>query len=199
MVSELFTAIHNIMPVWTVSRAAGVTSYLLLFVSVVTGMSAHYHFMKPRTKARINLVHQSTGWFGLLFGMVHGLVLTFSTYENFSIWDVLIPFISKSNPILIGIGILSLYIMILLIVTSDYMKALGYKTWKAIHFLAFPAFIGVFIHSVMLGPDAHYPFMMFLYASTAMITIAALILRISIRPPKKTVRPTEQRAARHTG
>ncbi|WKB36797.1 ferric reductase-like transmembrane domain-containing protein [Terrilactibacillus sp. S3-3] len=151
-----------------------------------------------KTKAKkINFIHQSAGWFGLLFGMAHGLVLVFSTYESFSFWNVVIPFTSKTNPVLIGIGIVALYVMILLIATSDYMKALGWKTWKAIHFLAFPAFIGAFLHSVLLGPDTHYPVMMLLYGSTAVIAVAALVCRIAIRPPKRTaVNPREQ-AYRH--
>ncbi|WP_025727042.1 ferric reductase-like transmembrane domain-containing protein [Heyndrickxia ginsengihumi] len=190
--NELLNNIHHFMPVWTVSRAAGITSYLLLFVSVMTGMSAHYHFMKAKTKARMNLIHQSTGWFGMLFGMTHGLILIFSTYQSFSILEVIIPFASKTHPLLIGIGTLALYVMIILIVTSDYMKVLGRKTWKTIHFLAFPAFISAFFHSVLLGPDSHYPFMMFLYCLTAIITVVALICRIAVRPPKKELTSTQK-------
>jgi Predicted ferric reductase len=199
MISNLLSSIHNLLPVWTVSRAAGITAYLLLFVSVVTGMSAHYHFLSPGTKAAMNLIHQSTGWFGILFGMTHGLILVYSTYQSFSIWNVLVPFTSKTNPFLIGIGVLSLYVMILLVVTSDAMKKLGWKTWKAIHFLAFPAFLGAFLHSVLLGPDTQYPSIKWLYLSTGVITAAALICRIVIRTPKRKMAGRRLPDAGHQG
>lgn len=185
MISSLLNSVHNLLPVWNVSRAAGFTAYFLLFISVVTGMSAHYHFLSPEAKAAMNLIHQSTGWFGILFGMAHGLILVYSTYESFSIWNVLIPFTSKSNPFLIGLGVLSLYVIILLVATSDFMRKLGWKTWKTIHFLAFPAFIGAFLHSVLLGPDTQYPSVRWLYLSTGIIAAAALVCRIIIRAPKK--------------
>lgn len=180
--NSLLVSIHNVLPVWNVSRAAGMTSYLLLFISVVTGMSGHYSFLHPKTKAALNLVHQSTGWFGMLFGLVHGLVLTYSSYESFSLYDVFVPFASKTHPFLTGVGILALYSMVLLLLTSDYRKQLGWKLWKSIHFLAFPAFVAAFFHSVLLGPDSQTLYMQIIYYSTAVITLIALITRVAIRP-----------------
>ncbi|MCL1631620.1 ferric reductase-like transmembrane domain-containing protein [Sporolactobacillus sp. CPB3-1] len=191
--NTLLASVNELMPVWNVSRAAGITSYLLLFASVITGMSAHYSFMKASTRARINLIHQSAGWFGILLGMIHGLVLVFSTYESFSIWNVLIPFTSSTHPLLIGIGVLALDTFILLIVTSDYMKALGRKTWKAIHFLAFPAFAAAFLHGILLGPDTHQPLMLTIYIVTAATAVLALAFRIAIREPRPIpAKPIEQ-------
>lgn len=194
MMDELLTNMHNVLSVWAVSRAAGLTSYLLLFISVVTGMSIHYSFVQPRAKSIMNQLHQSAGWFGILLGTTHGLVLVFSTYESFSIWNVLIPFTSDTHPVLIGLGTLTLYTMILLVVTSDYMRAIGKKTWKAIHYLALPALIAAFFHGMLLGPDTHEPLVLSLYISTAGITILAFICRVSIRPQKQiTSRRQEQK------
>ncbi|WP_419882958.1 hypothetical protein ACN6MY_04715 [Peribacillus sp. B-H-3] len=76
----------------------------------------------PRIKIKLNTSHQSTGWFGLLFGMVHGLVLIFDNTESLSLLEVFVPFASSSHRVSMGIGILALYSLLLLILTSDMMK-----------------------------------------------------------------------------
>jgi DMSO/TMAO reductase YedYZ heme-binding membrane subunit len=190
--NEWLSVIHEWLPVWNVSRAAGSTSYLLLFFSVVAGMSIHYRSFKPGTKARMNFIHQAAGWFGMLFGMIHGLVLTFSTYESFSVVNVLVPFTSTTHPFLIGLGVLALYSLILIIVTSDYMNRIGKKAWKTIHFLAFPMFIAALLHGIMLGPDTREPMILFMYISTASIVVVALIVRIVMHLTKPTTPKTQK-------
>ena len=121
-----------------------------LFTNVCIGCRWHFHsfsFLNQNEKTAL-LVHQSSGWFGLLFGMIHGLVLSFDQSVHFSLSDILIPFTSDYKPISTGLGTISLYILLVLIITSDFIKQLGRKAWKAIHFLAFPGYLLALYHGI---------------------------------------------------
>ncbi|MDG0810792.1 ferric reductase-like transmembrane domain-containing protein [Cohnella rhizosphaerae] len=128
------------LTVWTTTRAAGITCYLLLFVSTGAGILTSLKRFGPKTRAGVLFLHQSAGWFGFLFGALHGAVLLFDKYVGYSPLELLVPFTAHTHPYLTGIGTLSFYISLVLIASSDMMKRLGKKTWRTIHFLAFPGF-----------------------------------------------------------
>lgn len=164
--SELFS-------VWVTTRAAGITSYLLLFVSTAAGLLMSSK-LSGKKQAVILAVHQWTGWFGFLFGMVHGMVLLFDEYVGYSALELAVPFASDNHRWLTGIGTLSLYISGLLIASSDLMKKLGRKVWRAIHLLAFASYGMALLHGVLIGTDSKNGAISGMYVVTG-ITVAALL------------------------
>lgn len=169
-------SLADILSVWTVTRAAGMASYLLLFLSVAAGLLQGESWAKGPAKVRLNFLHQWSGWFGLLFGIVHGLVLTFDNYTSFSFIQVLIPFTAAKEPFWTGIGTISLYMLLLLLASSDLMKQLGKKVWRAIHYVALPTYLLALIHGVMLGTDSHVTFVQLIYIVTG-LSVATLVAR----------------------
>jgi methionine sulfoxide reductase heme-binding subunit len=176
--NQLLANFTHLFPVWNTTRAAGLTSYILLFISIVTGITESIKSIKPQNRKKLNLIHESSGWFGILFGMIHGLVLMFDKDVTLSLWEILIPFASKTDTISIGIGTISFYIMLLLMITSDYMKKVGVKLWRKIHILAFPGYLLALIHGVWLGPDTQKGLISILYILTAGIVFCLVVWRI---------------------
>ncbi|WP_244879212.1 ferric reductase-like transmembrane domain-containing protein [Paenibacillus cineris] len=173
------SGISQILSVWVTTRAAGLTSYMLLFASVAAGLLQGGAWAKGPVKAKLNMVHQWCGWFGLLFGMVHGLVLLFDRFVGYSLADLLIPFKASGDRLWMGMGILSLYLLLLLIISSDLMKKLGKKVWRFIHFLAMPAYLMALVHGIMLGTDSRQAPVIGLYAVTGVTVLILLVNRIA--------------------
>src|SRR6478609_4700187 len=183
-------------PVWNTIRAAGLTSYLLMFASVAAGISHSFSFFKPKRKKQFLLFHQSSVCFGLLFGMIHGLVLSFDQSIHFPLYDILIPFTSDYKPISTGLGTISLYILFVLIITSDFIKQLGRKTWKAIHFLAFPGYLLALYHGITSGTDTQQPLILGMYSITGCIVLILLFYEFNtsqLLRTKKKLRKTKKR------
>lgn len=177
------------LSVWSTTRAAGFTAYLLLFVSMLAGLLQGSTWAKGPRRLKLNLIHQWCGWFGLLFGMAHGLVLVFDNYVGYRLVDILVPFAAKYERWGTGFGILSLYLFLLLVVSSDLMKQLGKKLWRTIHFSAFPAFILALIHGLSTGSDSGQIVVILLYAVTGGITALLFGWRMfsQFRPKAKIV------------
>ncbi|WPP39431.1 ferric reductase-like transmembrane domain-containing protein [Paenibacillus hunanensis] len=176
--SSLWHEIGQYLSVWYTSRAAGLTAYLLLFVAVSAGLLQGSSFAKGKRKAVVSLIHQWCGWFGLLFGMVHGLVLMFDDYIHYSIWNILIPFTAPYKPVLTGLGTITLYLFLIIMLSSDMMKKVGKKVWRAIHFLALPTYGMALMHGMLLGTDVKSTPIFWMYIVTATITFVLLFARI---------------------
>lgn len=181
--------------VWTTTRASGITSYLFLFISTVAGITMGLRLIKNKAKPIVLTIHQSAGWFGFLFGMIHGSVLWFDQYVSYSISELLIPFTSDSHPILTGLGTLSFYITFLVILSSDLMKKLGKKAWKMTHMLAFPGYFLSLVHGLLIGSDSHYPWAQVMYWSTGIIVVLLTWYRVATLKSKTLEAPKNGRLA----
>ncbi|MHA6532104.1 ferric reductase-like transmembrane domain-containing protein [Paenibacillus sp. BAC0078] len=167
------------LSVWTTVRAAGFTSYLLLFVAIIAGLLQGEAWAKGTRRAQLLLIHQWSGWFGLLFGIVHGLVLTFDKYVGYSFFDIVIPFAAKNEPLWTGLGSLSFYMLLAIMASSDLMRKISKKLWRAIHFLALPTYVMALLHGIMLGTDSSTAWIQVLYMLTALAVACMVIRRIS--------------------
>lgn len=175
--------------IWEFIRAAGLTSFFLLFVSVCAGLLLSNKVSHSKVNKYLQLVHQSTGWYSLLFGFFHGLLLFINQYEPYTLVEIFIPFMTNEHQILNGIGTLSLYIFILLFLSVDLMKKIGATVWKKIHRLALPAFILVSIHGILLGTDTKEVWAIILYTSSLAAIFALLIVKLLI--PKNKANKVE--------
>lgn len=186
-VTEWLATFGNLFPVWELSRGAGLTSFVLLTISMITGILHSFKFINKKVKTHSHIVHQYTGWFGILLGLTHGLVLLFNQDESLSLKEIFIPFSSHIESVGLGLGILSLYVTLLVFITSDFMKQVGKKLWRKIHYLSFPAYILALIHGLMLGPDIQELGVFVMYELSAGLVFLLFIFRISISQSKKTV------------
>lgn len=53
-----------------------------------------------------------------------------------------------------------------------------YKAWRFLHYLAFPAFVALFIHGVFLGSDTHTLVMQLMYWITGVLVAFSLAYRV---------------------
>jgi sulfoxide reductase heme-binding subunit YedZ len=180
--SDWISSFSDVFGVWTITRAAGITSFLLLFFSMVFGILQGYPNMTPKAKSILYTLHESTSWYGLLIAALHTFVLLFDKYVGYSLTELLIPFTDSSKPILNGLGTIGFYLILLLIITSDLRHKMKRSTWKAIHYLAFVSFVAALIHGIFVGTDTKYWIVQLLYWFTGFSVIALILLR----PSKKS-------------
>ncbi|MGG0656268.1 ferric reductase-like transmembrane domain-containing protein [Rummeliibacillus pycnus] len=163
---------------WEWIRICGFLSYFYFTVAVIFGL-----FRKtPTITKQKNLLfhlHLSAGWMGLLALAAHVLLLLIDQYQPYRIVEILVPFTANYKPILSAIGTISLYVFLIVIMTSDLLiSKLNRKLWKSIHFLALPAWVLIFLHGVFIGTDSANPIIEIFYITTGSIIIIASCLRV---------------------
>jgi DMSO/TMAO reductase YedYZ heme-binding membrane subunit len=160
----------------------------MLFLSVNWGLVATTSLVTKRvSKPTSTLFHQfvSTVAFVLLAVHLGGLLL--DRFMPFGPLDLLVPGRSTYRPVAVGLGIVSMYATVIVLVSSWVRKRLGTKLWRALHLLAVPALTLALVHGVFAGTDTERPWMWPIYAATGIITLFLVIVRgltHGYRPPR---------------
>ena len=165
---------------WHIARAAGLTTYLLLFLTTAGGLLLSLQTVPAKYRSAITNIHNTIGLSGILFTLLHLSALLFDTHINFSLADVFIPFWSNYQTLDSSLGIIALYVMAIMTLTSipAIMKRLGYRMWKSIHHLAFLCYWIALYHSVVLGTDSGNILVSTSYIATALIVVSLILLRV---------------------
>jgi len=165
---------------WYASRAAGVASYLFIWIGLVGGLlmsSAWFDGIVGR--ARLLAIHQTASTAGVLLGFGHALILIPDGWTTFGLIDVLVPFGSYYERFMTGVGSLALYLGLLVSVSFWFRKRLGMKVWRYLHYTSFLVYVGALWHGLSLGTDASEPWLVAVYVFTSLLVVFGLVVRLT--------------------
>lgn len=139
---------------WYTARITGLVAFILLYIVILFALTIRLPFLR-KILAPIHAlnIHRWLSVQALAFTLFHGLSFIFDEYIKFGLWDILIPFYSEFEPVYVGLGIISLYMVIILILTSYLKNKIPYKLWRSIHFLNILIYWFVFAHALNVGTD----------------------------------------------
>jgi predicted ferric reductase len=106
----------------------------------------------PHRHINIFRLHNWTAYSVLLLIVLHPAVLLLKGPTHFGLSDVLLPIESPVQPNLNTVGAASFYVLLIVIVTSLFRLRMARPLWRKLHYLVFPAFVLMFIHSVFTDP-----------------------------------------------
>lgn len=157
---------------WYVTRSSAIIAYLLLFLSTAWGLAVPSKIINPLIDPASTFdFHQFISLLMLGFALLHILVLTLDRYLPYSTLQILVPFLSPYRPVWVGIGILSFYILLLVTVTFYIRQRIGMSTFRVIHVLSLPGYLGITLHGLYAGTDSPLVSMQLLYQGTGLIVI----------------------------
>jgi predicted ferric reductase len=106
----------------------------------------------PHHRINVFRLHNWTAYFVLLLIVLHPAVLLLRRSTHFGWGDVLLPIHSPVQPTLNSVGAASFYVLLIVILTSIFRLHMARPLWRKLHFLVFPAFVLMFVHSVFTDP-----------------------------------------------
>ena len=181
------------MNTWIILRAAGIGSYIALWLAVDWGLIASTSLVTKRvSKPTSTLFHGVVASAGLVLLVIHLGGLLLDRFMPFGVLDLLIPMRAGYRTLAVSFGVAAMYGMVIVLVSSWIRKRLGTKVWRAIHLLAIPTFTMALAHGVFAGTDSSRPWMFAIYVATGLLTLFLVIVRgltYGFRPPRAE-RPT---------
>jgi predicted ferric reductase len=141
----------------------------------------------PHRHINIFRLHNRTAYSVLLLIVLHPAVLLLKGPTHFGLADVLLPIASPVQPNLNTVGAASFYVLLIVILTSLFRLRMARPLWRKLHYLVFPAFVLMFIHSVFTDPALSSGKVDFLDGGKVFveiccaITLAAWAFRIRLR------------------
>ncbi len=163
---------------WYISRAAGLTAYLMLFLNVLLGLAVRTRFMDALlARWRSFDLHGFTGLLAMGFLLIHGLSLLGDRYVGFTLPQLLVPLASPYRPVWTAMGVIAFYTVLVVLASSYLKKQLGYRFWRGLHYLSFGAYLLALAHGVFAGTDSGEPWARGLYWSTGLTVLLLTLWR----------------------
>ena len=165
--------------IWYVARSGGLMAWALLALSVIWGLALSTKVTQGRPRPAWLLdLHRFLGGTALVFTTVHVTSITLDTYVHFGPVNVLVPFAGSWHPAAVAWGIVGVYALLAVEVTSLLRRHLPKKVWRRTHFLAFAAFGLTTLHAMTAGTDRHTAAMKLAVVSVSTLIAGLTALRI---------------------
>jgi predicted ferric reductase len=178
---------------WFVSRASGIVAWSLLVISVMIGVLLATRVLKPNDNPGwLYHFHNWLSGLSIVFVITHVAALMLDSYVTFTILDIAIPFHSdyvkypSLGRIPIAFGVLSLYTLFAVQLTSLYRKNMSTKAWKTIHYSSYLLVLLVSAHAGWTGTDITSLIYRTIGIVLIVLTIVAVIVRLTVTRIKKS-------------
>jgi sulfoxide reductase heme-binding subunit YedZ len=164
---------------WYATRASGLMALVLLTLTMVLGMTT-----TTRARARNwpgfaqQELHRRISMIAVVFLGIHVLTSVLDTFVSISWAAIVIPFTSSYGRFWVGVGAISLDLMIAVFATSLLRARMRPGTWRAVHWLAYVSWPVALAHTFGMGTDAGEGWVMVLGVLCVLAVAAALVWRL---------------------
>lgn len=168
---------------WYTARAGGIVAWTLLAASVLWGLLLSTRLRPGGVAPSWTLdLHRFLGGLAVIFTAVHVVAIMLDTSVHFGLADVLVPFASSWHANWVAWGIVSMYLLLAVEVTSLTRRWMPPRIWRRIHVLSLPLFGLATVHFLVTGTDAGGPVAVLGVAISCLAVAVLLIRRVRRRP-----------------
>jgi predicted ferric reductase len=171
--------------VWYLMRGSGVVALILFTGVVVLGIATTRRFRAARLPRFVTLaLHRSVSLLAVVFLGIHIATALADSYAKVSLAQVFVPLPSAKYGLALGLGALSLDLLLAVMVTSLLRHRLSQRVWKGVHWLAYASWPIALFHSAGIGTDrASGWFVDTAVACTGLVAAAVLWRLLDLRRP----------------
>lgn len=163
---------------WYLTRSTGVVGLLLLTLAVALGVVDVRRWSTPRwPRFALDTLHRNVSLLAMAFLGVHVLTSILDSFAPISIVDAVIPFVGSYRPFWLGLGALSLDMLLAVTISSLMRRRLGFAGWRAIHWLTYASWPIALLHSFGTGTDVKAGWLLVLSILCLLVVLAAVLAR----------------------
>jgi sulfoxide reductase heme-binding subunit YedZ len=144
----------NSSALWYLSRSTGVVLLAVLSVTAILGIVVRSRGRVPGLPSfAVTALHRNAALVALVLLAIHVLTSVLDSFVSIGWLAAVVPFVSHYEPVWVGLGALSLDLVVAMIVTSLVRDRIGPRTWHAIHVSAYAAYPLAVIHGIGAAAD----------------------------------------------
>ncbi|MDP4586176.1 MAG: ferric reductase-like transmembrane domain-containing protein, partial [Microbacteriaceae bacterium] len=172
---------------WYVSRVSALTAWGLMSFSVVWGVLLSSRvFRGLDNPAWLKDLHKYLSTLTVLLAGVHTSALMLDPYVKFDAADLFIPGVAtyegatEVTNIALAVGVVAMWALSIVYLTSLVMDKMPRALWKAIHYLSYGVFFATGIHAAFAGSDVGSWWYAAVSIFVISMTMIALIIRFAV-------------------
>jgi sulfoxide reductase heme-binding subunit YedZ len=180
---------------WYVARSSGIVAWGLITASVVWGLLLSTRLLRLRPSPRWLLdLHRYLGGLAVVFTGFHIAGLVADSYTHFDLLSILVPMASQWRPGPVAWGVVGLYLLGAVEITSLMMDRIPRRVWHGIHLLSYGLFWVTAIHGATAGTDAANPWYVRGSVLSIVLVLGLTLYRVVIG--KRALHRTDDRSTR---
>jgi sulfoxide reductase heme-binding subunit YedZ len=173
------SGINHSTALWYASRATGVVSLLLLTAVMLLGLLVTRQGRLPGLpRFAVSGLHRNLSLLAVAFVVVHVLSAVLDGYVKIPLTAAVIPLSSSYERLWLGLGAVSLDLMLAAAVTSLLRRHLSRRAWRAVHLTAYLSWPVAWVHSVFASTDLRHGPLFLLAIACAVAVLGAAAWRV---------------------
>jgi sulfoxide reductase heme-binding subunit YedZ len=165
---------------WFASRGSGIVSLMLLTAVTCLGLISVTGWGRSSWPRFLTAdLHNNLALLSVAFVAVHVIAAILDPFTSLGISAATIPFASSYRPVWVGLGVISVYIFVALMVTSLLRERIGQRAWRAVHWVAYLGWPLALVHGLGSGSDAFSTWFLGIQATCIVLVVASLVWRIA--------------------
>jgi sulfoxide reductase heme-binding subunit YedZ len=175
------SGINSSTALWYASRATGVVALLLLTMVMLLGLlvARGGRQLPGLPRFAVGGLHRNLSLLAVMFVTVHVLTAVLDGYVHIPLTAALVPLASPYERFWLGLGAVSVDLMLAAVATSLVRGRLSRRTWRAVHLTAYLSWPVAWLHSVFAGSDLQRGPLLVLALGCAAAVIAAAAARLA--------------------
>jgi predicted ferric reductase len=165
---------------WFATRGSGIVSLILFSAVACLGLLSVARTQSTWWPRFLTVeLHRTLALLSVAFLAVHILTAVLDPFTHLGIAAALVPLASAYRPLPVAFGVISVYLVAAVVITSLLRDRIGHRTWRAIHWTSYASWPLAVEHTLTAGSDA---FALWMLAVTAVCVLAvggALLVRLT--------------------
>ena len=168
---------------WYVARSGGIVAWALAALAVIWGLQLSTRLVRKPAPAWVLDLHRFLGGLAVVFVGVHLLGLALDSFIGFGPAELFVPFASSYKPPEVALGVVTMYLLVAVEVTSLFMKRMPRRIWRGVHYTSYGVFVLGTMHGLLAGTDGSN--VVFQWACLIVSGIVLYMTLVRILAPKR--------------
>lgn len=184
----MLAALSGPTPMWYATRASGYTALVLLSLAVVLGLITSLRESRREwPRFVVQSLHRNVSLLVVVFLVLHILTSIIDPFAKLTFLDAVVPFVASYRPLWLGLGVVSFELLVAITATSLLRHRVGWRTWRAVHLLAYVSWPVAVVHGVATGTDTKSWWALLLVTLCVAVVAGALAWRLAHAGPGMVV------------
>ena len=164
---------------WYTTRATGIVALVLLTASVVLGVLTSVRF-ETRSWPRFTFqdMHRRVSLLAVVFVALHVITTVSDAFAPIGWVSVVIPFTSPYRRLWLGLGTISVDLLLAVTISSLLRQRINPRSWRALHWLAYASWPLAVVHGLGTGTDPHLGWVIILVVACVAAVLIAITWRL---------------------
>ncbi len=170
---------------WYTARSTGYVSLLMLTAILVLGVLTSMRWDHPEWPRFLSqAVHRNLSLLVLVFLAIHVVTSIVDPFAGISVLNTVAPFTGSYRPVWLGLGVLSMELLVALVITSLLRQRIGFAVWRVLHWAAYACWPLALLHTLGTGSDVRSVWALVIGLGCVGSVVFAIVWRVTANPER---------------